>query len=900
MQEEIPFGVWLRKQRRALDLSRQAFANQAGCAEVTLRRIEAGTLKPSQALASILLEKLGIPETERPGWISFARGVSGFPPSVSSSTNKPHTNLPAQITSFIGREKEQADVVSLISKHRLVTLTGSGGIGKTRLSIKVGEQIIDNYTSGIWLVELAPILDPVLVPRTTAIAIGLRDEPKRPIIDMLSDFLREKNILIILDNCEQLLDSCVQLADTLLKRCPDLKILATSREVLGILGEATYRVPSLELPDLQLSLKDIRRYESARLFEERAQLARIDFSMTLENASSVAEICSRLDGVPLAIELAAARMGTFSTVQIEERLQKSLSLLTMGNRTALPRHQTLQATIDWSYELLSSAEQTLFRRLSVFARGWTLEAAEAICSDVSVKSEAIPDLLAQLINKSLVVSQDDHGRTRYRMLGIIQQYANEKLVEADEDSTLRDRHLEYYSYLAETVAPHLCRSEQLEWLPLLDADYENLRFALEWALSRESPEPSQKLCSSLVDFWSIRWYCLEGLNWVKRALAKPYHNESTDEKVARARALYTCAGLEWELSNFEQILSPAKESLALALEVSERRDIAIARFYVGSALGVTLREDINRARCLLELSLAEFEALDEPLWHALAFYSLGSLLVREGKLKYQDMILKRLALARQAGERQFLAGILSDYADFLLCHNQVDKAREQIEESERLYKQVGLEHNAANSLSLVEIAWIEGNYEKARLFCSEIREYFSMLGHKFWPAAITSRQAILAMEEGDLEQAKVYLEQSLTLTIEIGYKPHISLRLAELGNLSYLKGNLEEFKQRFRESLSFKSYLAEIHLFRLLLTILGSLYSQKPEVSARLLGVLSSYEKEDYFPFTPLEKRYCRRAEAHACKVLSNTDFEAAFADGQRMSIDEALDLALKTVEEIE
>jgi transcriptional regulator with XRE-family HTH domain len=319
MQEEIPFGVWLRKQRRALDLSRQAFANQAGCAEVTLRRIEAGTLKPSQALASILLEKLGIPETERPGWISFARGVSGFPPSVSSSTNKPHTNLPAQITSFIGREKEQADVVSLISKHRLVTLTGSGGIGKTRLSIKVGEQIIDNYTSGIWLVELAPILDPVLVPRTTAIAIGLRDEPKRPIIDMLSDFLREKNILIILDNCEQLLDSCVQLADTLLKRCPDLKILATSREVLGILGEATYRVPSLELPDLQLSLKDIRRYESARLFEERAQLARIDFSMTLENASSVAEICSRLDGVPLAIELAAARMGTFSTVQIEER-----------------------------------------------------------------------------------------------------------------------------------------------------------------------------------------------------------------------------------------------------------------------------------------------------------------------------------------------------------------------------------------------------------------------------------------------------------------------------------------------------------------------------------------------------------------------------------------------------
>src|SRR6266498_4385751 len=245
MQEEISFGTWLRKQRRALDFSRQSFSNQVGCAEVTLRRIEAGALKPSKELASILLEKLGIPDTERSQWISFARGLSGFPLSSTSPSRKPSTNLPAPLTTFIGREKEQSDVIKLITKHRLVTLTGPGGVGKTRLSTKVGEQVLRDYDDGVWFVEFAPVLDPLLVQRTTAIAIGLRDEPQRPVIDMLSDYLTEKQTLIILDNCEHLLGACAQLADSLLKRCPSLKILTTGREALGILGEAMYLVPSL-------------------------------------------------------------------------------------------------------------------------------------------------------------------------------------------------------------------------------------------------------------------------------------------------------------------------------------------------------------------------------------------------------------------------------------------------------------------------------------------------------------------------------------------------------------------------------------------------------------------------------------------------------------------------------
>jgi transcriptional regulator with XRE-family HTH domain len=256
MSEELSFGRWLRRRRRALDLTQKDLANQVGCAEITVRRMEADAYKPSKELAFVLFEKLGIPEPERPQWILFARGMSGLPTQTISLSNKSITNLPAPLTTFIGRKKEQSDVVRLVDKHRLVTLTGPGGVGKTRLALKVSKEVLGNYVDGVWLVELAPILDPLIVPRITAIAIGLRDEPQRPVIDMLSDYLREKEILMILDNCEHLLDSCSQLAATLLKRCPSLKILATSREGLGILGEAIYSIPPLELPDEQQTLEE--------------------------------------------------------------------------------------------------------------------------------------------------------------------------------------------------------------------------------------------------------------------------------------------------------------------------------------------------------------------------------------------------------------------------------------------------------------------------------------------------------------------------------------------------------------------------------------------------------------------------------------------------------------------
>ena len=528
MQQEITFGEWLRKQRRSLDLSRQAFAAQVGCAEVTLRRIEVGTLKPSKELANLLVEKLGIPEAEHSQWISFARGLSGFPLSSFPSSNESINNLPAPLTTFIGRESEQTDVINLIAKHRLVTLTGSGGVGKTRLSIKVGEQVLGNYADGVWLVELAPILDPLLVQRTIAVAIGLRDEPQRPLIDMLCDYLREKNLLIILDNCEHLVNICALVTNTLLKSCPRLKILVTSREPLQVTGEALYRVPSLKLPALGTLPDVVRDCESVKLFEERAQLVQFDFSLTQENASSVVKICQRLNGIPLAIELAAAKVGIFSAEQIAKQLDESFSLLTGGSRTALPRHQTLRASMNWSWGLLTKAEQIFLRQLSVFAGGWTLDAAHAVYDD------EVLELTHSLVKKSLIVADREADRdTRYCLHEIVRQYAHEKLVAAGEEENSRSRHMKYFLQFSEQAEPDLTDPTKMQWYRRLNDERDNIRSALRWA-DQTDVEAGLYLSSRLGTFWWI-FGPREGNYWLSKFLQK---SESHSYPGARALALY--------------------------------------------------------------------------------------------------------------------------------------------------------------------------------------------------------------------------------------------------------------------------------------------------------------------------------------------------------------------------
>ena len=564
MAEEISFGVWLRKQRRALDLSRQAFANQVGCAEVTLRRIEAGTLKPSRELANILLEKLGISEIELPQWISFARGLSGLPNQSNPSSKKSITNLPAPITTFIGREREQSEVVNLINKHRLVTLTGSGGVGKTRLSIKVGEQILGNYTDGVWLVELAALSNPALIAQSFAALFGLTTQSTISFTELLINFLWAKSSLLIVDNCEHLLDACANLIDALLKSCPHLKILATSREPLCITGEAIYIVPSLELPNLQQLINTFRDFESVRLFEERAQLIQFDFSLTLENAASVAQICQRLDGIPLAIELAAAKVGILSTEQIAKQLDESFNVLTGGSRAALPRHQTLRASMNWSWGLLTEAEQTLMRQLSVFAGGWTLEAAQTVCDG------DVFELFNSLLQKSLIVrNQETGGERRYRFHETIRQYASEKLGEAGEGESMRKRHRDWFLAWVESTDP---RDTNVAWLNLIESEHDNLRAALVWSQATQEFEIAARIAFALTEFWHIRGYWQEGRKWLESGL----NRREVLSKIVLAKTLFHTCGFAVRFGDYQTAETYSKESVALFRELGDKHNLAQA------------------------------------------------------------------------------------------------------------------------------------------------------------------------------------------------------------------------------------------------------------------------------------------------------------------------------------
>ena len=806
-------------------------------------------------------------------------------------------NLPEQLTSFVGREKELADVKRLLHDAHMLTLIGPGGTGKTRLSIRAAREMLDHYPDGVWLVELAPILDPVLVPRTTAMTIGLRDEPQRPVIDMLCDYLRDKRMLLILDNCEHLVDACARMADRLLHAASDVRILASSREALGIGGEVTYRVPSLGLPDLGHlpPVESLSQYEAVRLFIDRARFAVPAFAVTSENAPAIAQICYRLDGIPLAIELAAAKIRVLGVEQIAKRLDDRFRLLTGGSRTALERHQTLRAAIDWSYNLLPSTEQALLRRLSIFLGGWTLDAAESVCVDELVQSADVLDLLEQLINKSLVLMEESHGETRYRMLETMRQYANEKLVEAGESDPLRDRHLTYFLELAEAAEPHLLRPEQLDWLAKLDADYENLRLALEWALDKETAEPSLRLCAALEPFWSIRCYWLEGSKWLERALTKP-RQPSKREDVFRVRALYRDAALANELDQLERMYSSAEQSLTLAQNVSDGQDIAIARFYLGWAF--QRRGDDDRAIELMQQSLTDFQEMNEVYWESVTYRWLNNILATHGMIKMEEKVDRHLLLARRAGERKNLAEALRNKAFQLFQFNRLEEARKYGEEANQLFSAIGI--NLDESAFLFgNLAWLEGHYEKAKRIFMDVRDRSISAGEKNFGLIASSNLGLMALEEGDFAHAHAYLEESLATARALDDKDAIAWRLAELGNAFYLEGKSQEFKDSYGRCFSLVKELRIFAKRDLLLLALDPLHPEKPENTVRLLGALHEFERESARPIAPLLKRNYDRAEGHTRKVLGDEVFEINLAEGQKLSLDEALELAGRIVEEI-
>ena len=509
---------------------------------------------------------------------------SEFPPLKTQKTI--NHNLPVKLTSFIGRERELVDIKSRLEDARLLTLIGPGGTGKTRLSIQSGGELLSAFQDGVWMIELAPISDSALIPQAIASVFGLRESPDRPLIEIIKDYLRAKSALVILDNCEHLIEACAKIAEALIQACPDLKILASSREALGISGELTYRVPSLLLPDqARITREAVLEFESIQLFVDRALVVSPKFQLTDKNAFSVAQICRRLDGIPLALELAAARTRILSVEQIAERLDDRFRLLTGGSRTALPRQQTLRALIDWSYDLLSEKERVLFRRLAVFVGGWTLEAAEAVCSGDGVEEYDVLDLLSQLADKSLIFTEERDGVIRYHRLETIRQYAREKLLDSAEAIPVRNRHLDYYIEWAALEDANLYNPQSEEAISNLRVEYDNIRSALSWAVESHL-EKAMILISSASITWPLVMHgkITEARDWYEQILSKfkslsPQKREKIpDLPNLRARLLNRFGQVLMNMGNHEASRSVVEESIKIARENGDRMNL-------GEALG---------------------------------------------------------------------------------------------------------------------------------------------------------------------------------------------------------------------------------------------------------------------------------------------------------------------------
>jgi len=568
-----------------------------------------------------------------------------FPPPGSLDAH-PH-NLPIQLTSFIGRAREIAEVKRLLGAARLVTLTGSGGAGKTRLAVQVAADVVDGYLGGVWLAEFAPVADPALVPKTVSSALSVAEQPGRDMTETLVDALRPKTLLLLLDNCEHLLPACADMAAALLRACPQVRILATSREGLGVPGEILWRVPSLGVPEDLSHLppsEELVLYDAVRLFVDRAVAITPGFTVTSENAPAVAQVCQRLDGIPLAIELAAARIKVLAVEQIAARLDDRFRLLTGGSRIVLPRQQTLRAAIDWSYDLLSESERMLFRGLSVFAGGWTLDSADVICSGKGVESAGILDLLTRLVDKSLVVVEMREGEGRYRLLETVRQYGRDRLLKSKKLDTMRDRHLNYFLNLAEKTAPQLEGAEQAVSLNRLGAEHDNLREALAWSM-QSAPEKGLRLAGALGRFWMIRGHWTEGRGWLKEALER-----GTDGLAAlRARALNWAGWMAIRQVDYVAARLHLEKSLAIYRELGDRQAIADSLGALGS---LAMNEADHASACAyFEETLAIYRQLGNKQGIVDTLNALGHETWHQGDhVSARRFLEDAMVLAREHGQ----------------------------------------------------------------------------------------------------------------------------------------------------------------------------------------------------------------------------------------------------------
>jgi predicted ATPase len=766
-------------------------------------------------------------------------------------------NLPRPLTSFVGREREMARVRELVGRTPLLTLTGPGGGGKTRLALQVAADLVDAFRDGVWLVELAPVSDGAAVPHAVSAALGAREVPGRPLDASLVDYLRSRESLLVLDECEHLIDSCARLAEGLLRQCPGLRILATSREPLHIAGETTIVVGPLATPEAsRAAAEEIARSEAVRLFVDRAAAAAPGFALTDANARWVAEICRRLDGIPLAIELAAARLKVLPVETIAGRLGDRFRLLAGGARTALPRQQTLRATIEWSHALLTQRERLLFRRLAVFAGGFALEAAEAVCAGPDLPAIEVLDLLSRLVDKSLVLGPvpGAAGVARFAMLESIREFAAEALLAAGEVPEVRRRHLGYFLDLAERAEPLLRTGEQLVWFERLERERENLRAAVVWG--REAPDAhdeTARLACALWWFWMARGNASEGREMLAAAGAlTPVTGRG---RAARGRAISGAGLLAWRQRDYAAAAALAEQGAAISEQAGDRTGLAAALNVV--ALVARDQGDLDQAEPLHRQSL-ELWRRDGNRWgEALALQNLGYIAHRRGDYDgAQRLCDASLTIFRALGDRWGVATVLYILGRVALRRGDDDRARALNEEALALFKEIGNRELAAFTTgNLGYLAARRGEYGPAAVLLAEAFAAFQEAGDQRGVADVLAAQGQMAAAQGDHETARRLYAESLATNAELSNRQGIAEGLERLAAVAAARADYPR--------------------------------------AVRLLAAADALRGEIGVPLPEADRAQVGRALEAARGALGPRGYEEAWADGRRLGTRRAIDEAL-------
>jgi predicted ATPase/DNA-binding SARP family transcriptional activator/Tfp pilus assembly protein PilF len=839
-------------------------------------------LRAYERCRRVLAEELGV--SPSPSTEAAYVALLGPEPAPAPATAPAPGNLPLDLTRLVGRDEELAAIEKALAGTRLLTLTGTGGVGKTRLALAAAAGVADRHAEGAYLVELAPLADPDLLAQHVLAALGLREEAGQTPAGTLTAHLRDRDVLLVLDNCEHLVGPAAALAEALLRSCPRLTVLATSREPLGVPGEATWRVPSLSAAG------------ASALFTERAQAVRPDFTVTDDAAPALDHLCRRLDNIPLAIELAAARTSALSVQEIAARLDDRFRLLSGGARTSVPRQQTLRAMVDWTYDALSDAERRVFNRLAVFGSTFDLDAAEEVVAGDGVEPGDVVEALTGLVNKSLVLAERPAGtdRTRYRLLETMRHYARERLAESGRATAVRSRHLTRAVAIGANAAAALDGPEQAIVLDRLEAEHDDLRVALAWGTSGGDPEPALLLATSLGRFWEVRGHLSEGRAWLEAALLAGGGGESPG---LRAVALNWAAVLAQHQGDYNAARGLYEHSLALRRRLDDRLGTTAALVGLGNL--AALQGRLGAAGELFEESLAIGRDLDEPQVVAASLTNLGWVAHARGDLAgARDSYEEALAVRRRQGDGHGTAMVLANLGDLALQQGDLDTAHALHAEGMELRRRLGDRSGVADSLAaLGRVALARGDRATAATLHGQGLAERRRVGDRPGMPASLSALAELARLDGDADTAGALLEEALAVATELDDRHCMTLALLHLAHLARDQGDPARADALYRQAMPDTDASDDIAPTASTATWLEGIGAiavadGRPERGARLLGAADALRQAIGTPLPAHEAADRNDTIAGCSAVLGEEAFRAAFAAGAALPLADAVRLA--------